>query len=176
MREPAELGVTAPGWDEEFDAFFRAHARSLIGQAFLFTGDLAQAQDLANEALARAWERWGHVRALESSLAWTRRVLYNLAVSEWRRAKVRSRHGDPPRPVDGPDVEALVLADALRSLPELQRQAIVLHDAAGVGVRQVARELGVPEGTVRSWLTRGRAVLAARLRLDDEGAEHNAEL
>jgi RNA polymerase sigma-70 factor (ECF subfamily) len=178
MREPAELGVTAPGWDEEFDAFFRAHARSLIGQAFLFTGDLAQAQDLANEALARAWERWGHVRALESSLAWTRRVLYNLAVSEWRRAKVRSRHGESPRPVEGPDVDALALADALRSLPELQRQAIVLHDAAGVGVREIARELGVPEGTIRSWLTRGRAALAAQLRLSDEGegAEHNAEL
>jgi RNA polymerase sigma-70 factor, ECF subfamily len=176
VREPAELGVTVPGWDEEFDAFFRSHARSLVGQAYVFTGDSAQAQDLAYEALTRAWERWGHVRDLESSLAWTRRVLYNLAVSEFRRAKVRARHSERLRVTEGPDVEALELADALRVLPELQRVAIVLHDAAGVSVREIARQLEVPEGTIRSWLTRGRATLAAQLRRHDEGGEKNAEL
>jgi len=175
MRETSRSGMTDPGWDAEFDAFYRDHARALVGQAYVFTGDLAQAQDLAYEALARAWERWGHVRALESSLAWTRRVLYNLAVSEWRRAKVPSGHSEALPMIEGPDVDALALASALRTLPELQRQAIVLHDAAGVSVRDVSRQLEVPEGTVRSWLTRGRAVLADRLRVDDEGVE-NAEL
>jgi RNA polymerase sigma-70 factor (ECF subfamily) len=165
-------GVTA-SHAEEFDAFFRAHGSRLIGQAFVFTGDLTQAQDLAHEALARTWERWGEVRGLDDSAGWTRKVLYNLAVSEWRRAKVRRSHGVVPDPIDGPDVEAVALAAALRTLPRLQRQAIVLHDAAGVGVTAIARELKVPEGTVRSWLTRGRVTLAALLRVDDEGAATN---
>jgi len=165
--------VTAPPLEEEFDSFFRDHVARLVGQGYVFTGDLAQAQDLAHEALARAWEQWSEIRLLDDPPAWTRRVLYNLAVSEWRRAKVRSSNGIAPHPVEGPDVEAIALAEALRTLPVLQRHAIVLHDAAGVTVPEIARQLEVPEGTIRSWLTRGRATLAARLRLDDEGVTHD---
>jgi RNA polymerase sigma-70 factor (ECF subfamily) len=168
-----ELGVTTSDSDEEFDAFFRTHGSRFIGQAFVFTGELALAQDLAHEALARTWERWNEIRLLEDSAGWTRKVLYNLAVSEWRRAKVRSSHGVLPDPIEGPDVEAIALADALRTLPKLQRQAIVLHDAAGVGVSEIARQLKVPEGTIRSWLTRGRVILAALLLVDDEGVTTN---
>jgi RNA polymerase sigma-70 factor (ECF subfamily) len=51
----------------------------LTGQALVFTGDLAQAQDLAHEALARSWERWSDIRLLDDTAAWTRKVLYNLA-------------------------------------------------------------------------------------------------
>ncbi len=164
--------MTAPPPEAEFDAFFRDHVSRLIGQAYVFTGDLAQAQDLAHEALARAWERWSDIRLLDDAPAWTRKVLYNLAVSEWRRAKVRSGDGMTPRPIEGPDVEAMALAEALRTLPELQRIAIVLHDAVGVTVPEIAKELDVPEGTIRSWLSRGRAALATQLRSDDEGATH----
>jgi RNA polymerase sigma-70 factor (ECF subfamily) len=53
-------------------------------------------------------------------------------------------------------------------LPVPQRHAIVLHDAMGVPVADVALELDVPEGTVRSWLTRGRRLLAIELRTSDE--------
>jgi RNA polymerase sigma-70 factor (ECF subfamily) len=172
VGEARRRGVTAPSPEAEFDAFFRVHVSRLIGQAFVFTGDLAQAQDLAHEALARAWERWSEVRLLDDTPAWTRKVLYNLAVSEWRRAKVRSGDGITPAPMEGPDVEAMALAEALRALPEGQRHAIVLHDAAGVTVPEIARELNVPEGTIRSWLSRGRASLASQLRTDDEGATH----
>jgi RNA polymerase sigma-70 factor (ECF subfamily) len=165
--------VTASESDE-FDAFFRSHLSRLTGQALVFTGNLTQAQDLAHEALARSWERWSDIRLLDDTAAWTRKVLYNLAVSEWRRDKVRQSNGVVSDPVAGPDVEAMALADALRTLPELQRIAIVLHDAAGVTVPEIAGQLDVPEGTVRSWLTRGRTSLAAQLRTDDEGAEKDA--
>ena len=67
----------------------------------------------------------------------------------------------------------MALAAALRSLPRRQAQAIVLHDAAGLSALEVAGELNVPEGTVRSWLSRGRAVLAARLT-DSDGLEKGA--
>lgn len=172
---PEERYMNSSQHEEEFDALFRAQCRRLVGQAYVFTGDVALAQDLAHEALTRAWERWAEVRLYDDPAGWVRRVLHNLAISEWRRDRVRRNDGIVPEPLAGPDVEALVLADALRTLPEPQRRAIVLHDAAGVTVPEISRELNVPEGTIRSWLTRGRAALAAHLQTDDEGTNH-AEL
>ncbi len=60
---------------------------------------------------------------------------------------------------------------ALAHLPEPQREALVLHDGLGLSVAEVASELGVPEGTVRSWLSRGRAVLAPILSAGDDTME-----
>ncbi len=56
-----------------------------------------------------------------------------------------------------------MLAAALRSLPESQMLAIVLHDGAGMTVPEVALTLKVPDGTVKSWLSRGRATAALSL-------------
>ncbi|HEX3794168.1 MAG TPA: sigma-70 family RNA polymerase sigma factor [Acidimicrobiales bacterium] len=159
----------------EFDDFFRTNCPRLVGQAYVYTGVLAEAQDLAHESLTRAWERWGVVRQYDDPAAWTRKVLRNLATSEWRRAEVRRTKSRPPVDIEGPDVEALALAQALKLLPTTQRHAVVLHDAIGIPVADVARELDVPEGTVRSWLSRGRKILARELGLDDDyegGAQH----
>ena len=81
---------------QEFDRFFRVTCPRLVGQAFVYTGSLAQAQDLAHETLARAWQLWDEVRTYDSAEAWTRKVLYNLATSEWRRARVRRDRGEAP--------------------------------------------------------------------------------
>ena len=153
--------------EQEFDQFFRDTCPRLVGQAFVYTGSLAQAQDLAHEALARAWQLWHEIRTYDSPEAWTRKVLFNLATTEWRRTKRRRDHGEILFPIEGPDVEALALAQALRTLPIPQRHAIVLHDAVGIPVADIARELEVPEGTVRSWLTRGRRLLALELKITD---------
>jgi RNA polymerase sigma-70 factor (ECF subfamily) len=56
-----------------------------------------------------------------------------------------------------------MLAAALRSLPESQMLAIVLHDGVGMTVPEVAKTLKVPDGTVKSWLSRGRATVALSL-------------
>jgi RNA polymerase sigma-70 factor (ECF subfamily) len=99
--------------------------------------------------------------------------MYNLAVSQWRRSRRLVPIGELE--LKGPDQhpDALALSAALRSLPHRQAQAIVLHDAAGLSAIEVANELNVPEGTVRSWLSRGRAVLAARLA-ETDGPEEGA--
>jgi RNA polymerase sigma-70 factor (ECF subfamily) len=60
-------------------------------------------------------------------------------------------------------VDGLVLAAALRGLPPAQRQVLALHHAAGLPVREIAELLGVPVGTVKARLARGRAALAALL-------------
>jgi RNA polymerase sigma-70 factor (ECF subfamily) len=65
-----------------------------------------------------------------------------------------------------------MLASVLRSLPENQMRAILFHDGAGMSVKEVATEMGVPEGTVKAWLSRGRSAAATALttvRNDKEG-------
>jgi RNA polymerase sigma-70 factor (ECF subfamily) len=61
------------------------------------------------------------------------------------------------------DETHVALVAALRQLPEAQRQALVLHHIADLPVQAVAREVGVPEGTIKARLSRGRAALAALL-------------
>lgn len=150
---------------EDFDELYRAHYGNVVAMAYALTGDLVEAQDLAQEGFCRAWQRWRKIAGYDDPVAWVRRVVGNLASSRWRRLAVARRHLRRERPGEvpalGPDHVALVAA--LRSLPETQRRAIVLHHLADLPVAEVARELGVADGTVKSWLHRGRATLAAQL-------------
>jgi len=149
---------------EGFDRFFNAERDRLVAQAYLLVGDVHAAQDLAQRTLERAWRHWARVSGYDRPEAWARRVLFNLALNEHRRWGREQAWSDVGAPVvDGPSERHLALVQALRSLPPDQRKALVLHDGAGVPVAQVADEIGVPEGTVKSWLSRGRAKLANQL-------------
>ncbi len=149
-----------------FDSFYAAEAVGLVRQLHALTGDLTVAQDCVQEAFARAWERWPIVSGYDAPAAWVRQVAYRLAVSRLRRAKVGlgllRRHGPPP---DAPDAspDHVALVTALRSLPEAQRRALVLHHLCDLSVEQVAAETGTPTGTVKARLSRGRAALAVLL-------------
>ena len=153
---------------DTFDDYFRSARQPLLAMAFVLTGDLSVAQDLTQEALMRTWARWARVASYDDPHAWTRRVLYNLAISHRRRDRVRQesiveRAPSTPAPGDA----HLILAAALRSLPENQVQALVLHDGAGLSVAEVALTMKVPEGTVKSWLSRGRAAAAKSMNSTD---------
>lgn len=96
-----------------------------------------------------------------------------LARSRWRRAaQALALHKTCPLPEDvpGPGPETVALATALATLPLAQRQALVLHHLADLSVAAVAAELGVPEGTVKARLSRGRAALALLLTDDLEAS------
>jgi RNA polymerase sigma-70 factor (ECF subfamily) len=69
----------------------------------------------------------------------------------------------------------MMLAAALRALPQNQMMAIVLHDGAGMSVQEVATDMKVPEGTVKSWLSRGRADAAAKLAGSSHGRNGHAD-
>jgi RNA polymerase sigma-70 factor (sigma-E family) len=149
---------------DSFDEFFRATKQSLLAMAYVLTGDLAAAQDLAQEALLRAWARWPRISKYDDPHGWTRRVLHNLAVDKRRSERVVRHVPEPQRSSPPPDELHLTLAAALRSLPAKQSMALVLHDGAGMSIQEVAHEMSVPEGTVKSWLSRGRASAAAALK------------
>jgi RNA polymerase sigma-70 factor (ECF subfamily) len=151
---------------ESFDAFYRDTRQRLFDCLVGLTGDRAQAQDVVHEAYARAWQRWQTVGDYADPEAWVRKVARRLAVSQWRRARsaLRAyRRIGPQPPVRGPDVELMALTGALRKLPKKQREAIVLHHLMELPVAQIAREIGVPEGTVKARLARGRRALAELL-------------
>lgn len=169
----------SPSTDEEaasFDAFFRRSRQPLLAMAFLLTGELQTAQDLTQEAFLRAWSRWTRISKYDDPTAWTRRVLYNLIISKSRRDRIRRRAVESPQSVAPPDEAHLLLAAALRAIPETQMRALVLHDGAGMSVKELAIEMAVPEGTVKSWLSRGRSAVAIKLAKSPITAkEHHVE-
>jgi len=155
----------------DFDAFYEGVAPRLVRQLYLLTGDLGEAQDAVSEAFARAWQHWSTVREADSPEAWVRTVARRLAISRWRllrnAGEAWRRHG-PPVEVLGATPDRVAVVAALRQLPTAQRTALVLHHVADLTVEQIAAETGVPSGTVKSRLVRGRAALAALLADGDE--------
>jgi RNA polymerase sigma-70 factor (sigma-E family) len=151
------------GPDLSFDEFYLAARDRLVVQIAALTGDPAEAQDHVQEAFARAWVRWPSVSRYQDPEGWVRRVAYHRAVSRWRVARrlfLRAEAGE-----GGVHVEAsqLPLFEALGRLPVRERQALALQAIAGLSVAEIAAELSVPPGTVKSWLSRGRARLAREL-------------
>ncbi len=148
---------------DSFDEFYVGTNRRVLQQIYAMTGDRGDAQDLVQEAYARAWQRWSTVSTYEDPEAWVRTVAWRLAASRWRKAKngamAMLRHG-PAADTAPPNSDSVDLVVALKQLPEAQRRALVLHHLGGRSVAEVAKETGVPEGTVKARLSRGRAALA----------------
>ena len=158
--------------EQEFDELYLASFRRLTGQLYAMIGDLDEAQECVQEAFVRAWAHRRKLERADHPEAWVRTTAHRLAISRWRRTKLARRPVDravgqrvEEREVD-PDHVALVAA--LRELPEAQRRAIVLHHIADLPVQAVAAEVGVPEGTIKARLSRGRTALAALLADDND--------
>jgi len=151
---------------EEFDAFYAASSRRVLGQVYAMTGDRAEAEDAVAEAYLKAWDQWGTVRDCVSPEAWVRRVASRHAVSSWRKAmnRLRAHRRDAPGvEVDGLSPDHVALVHALRQIPPDQRRVIVLFHLVGLSVGEIAAEVGVPGGTIKAWLARGRRAMAAHL-------------
>jgi RNA polymerase sigma-70 factor (sigma-E family) len=149
--------------EREFLDFFADQYWPLRQVGFLLTGDWHEADELAQEAMARTYAAWGRVRQRDRAAAYARRVLVNRYRSLARRARVEARHLLASRPQDRyePDFsgDGPVLWEALQRLPVRQRSAIVLRFYLDLPEAEVARLLGVPQGTVKSWTHRGLARL-----------------
>lgn len=156
-----------PTQPASFDELYAAHYGDLTVQLYAYFGDRQEAQDVVQEAFCRALSRWRTVSRYDDPVAWVRRVAWNLALSKWRRARTALAFLRKQRPatthVDGPSPERVALLAALATLPAPQRRVVVLHYLADLSVAEVAEQVGVPEGTVKSWLHRARTALAAQL-------------
>jgi RNA polymerase sigma-70 factor (ECF subfamily) len=155
------------------EQLYATHFGALTMQLYAFTGDLATAQDVVQEAFCRALPRWSRLDAYDDPIAWIRRVAMNLATSRWRRARTARAYAvrQGAQTVAGPEPDRVALVAALKALPVKQRRVVVLHHLADQSVADIATSEGVPESTVRAWLHRGRAALAAALG-DTESTEY----
>ena len=145
----------------EIQQLYVASYRRLLGQLIGVTGSVAEAEDVVQEAFVRGLDHPRRLLGADNPEAWLRTVAVNLARSRWRRAQ--RLLGFAPRLVEQPrdaDTDGhVVLLEALRKLPAGQREVIALHHLADLTVEQVAGTLGVPTGTVKARLSRGRAAL-----------------
>ena len=149
----------------EIQELYTRSYRRLLGQLIGVTGNVAEAEDVVQEAFVRGLDHPRRLLAADNPEAWLRTVAVNLARSRWRRAQ--RLVGLAPRLVEEPrtiDTDSSVdLLRALRMLPAGQREVLALHHLADLTVQQVADTLGLPTGTVKARLSRGRAALSELL-------------
>jgi len=148
-----------------FEDLYRREYPALVAVATALSG--ADGEDLVHDAMVKALVHWKRVQRLERPGGWCHRVLVNLCRSRWRRTRTEARHLARLRreePVTAePSAEVIAFWAAVRRLPERPRLAVTLHYAGDRSTAEVASVLGVPEGTVRSDLSRARAALAREL-------------
>jgi len=154
--------------DEAMGELYHACYRRLVAQVYAFTTDLTEAQDVVQEAFARAIARPRGLADVDNPEAWLRTVAVNVVRRRWRRRQLLNTILLRDRPVTrlvepAPGPERTDLRKALAGLPVGYREVIVLHYFADLPVDEIAGLLGVPAGTVKSRLSRGRTALAARL-------------
>jgi RNA polymerase sigma factor (sigma-70 family) len=150
-----------------FEALYRDEYPGLVAVATAMTGDLRDGEDLVQDTMVKTFLGWRKVARLERPGAWCHRVLLNACRSWWRRRGVEHRYLERHRRaetwVDPPSVEVLAFWDVVRTLPVRPRRAVALYFAGERTTAEIAAILGCPEGTVRSDLSRARAVLADAL-------------
>ncbi|GAB3971098.1 SigE family RNA polymerase sigma factor [Plantactinospora veratri] len=148
--------------DDEYAAFVRARSHALLRSAFLLTGDQHLAEDLVQEALARTHRAWTRLRETHNAEAYTRRTMYHLQVSWWRRRRVAEElPGDLPESTDrSGQTEAesitrrITVERALRSLSPKQRAVVVLRYFDDHTEAEAAEMLGVSVSTVKTQTVR----------------------
>lgn len=153
--------------DQSYEAFFKAEYRSLVALGAGMTGNLELAQDLAQDALTRAFQQWTKISQYDRAGAWVRRVMINAAIDAIRR---RGREASALTRL--PATPALVTFDegsdewwrAVRALPDRQRAAVALYYLEDLSVAEVAHVLDIAEGTVKASLSKARASLATALK------------
>lgn len=162
-----------------FDQEALAQMDALYSFAFKLTKVREEAEDLVSDTMLRAFERWRQFQIGSNIRAWMFTILYHAFVS--RKRRIDAREVPMPETEDGynrlepaadenPEAtfyDSFIDEDVVRAigeLPEEYRSALVMSDVHGLRYAEIARVLGVPEGTVKSRLFRGRRLLQGRLR------------
>jgi RNA polymerase sigma-70 factor (ECF subfamily) len=167
-----------------FDELMRAHEDRVFGICLRMLRDREAALDVTQETFLTVFRKADRYKAEAAFSTWLYRVTMNACYDYLRRTKRRrasslpegfdpadSRSGDPLESAEvRPDIEA-----ALAEIPEEFRAAIVLVDLQGLAIDQTAEILGVPPGTVKSRVFRGRRQLAAILGNLSPPSRHQIE-
>ena len=161
------------GLDREFEARLRDSSGLAFGVAFGVLRNREDAEEVAQDAFARAFRRFHQLRDREAFRAWLTRMTWRLAIDRWRSDRRRTaREQATVTDHDSIDTEQLVVDrershavwQAIDRLPDKLRIVLVLSAIEGHDTREVARLLDIPEGTVKSRMFVARKTLAEQLR------------
>jgi RNA polymerase sigma-70 factor, ECF subfamily len=148
--------------EEAFERTAMVHARDLLRFARRLTRDAAEAEDLVQESLLRAWRGFGRFEPGTNARAWLFRILMNVLYAGHRKARPSPTHlaaaGDLPA-AGGSGAEHVEVTEALDRLGAEQRAVLLLAVLEGFTCREIAEILGVPIGTVMSRLSRAREAM-----------------
>ena len=160
------MSTTPPDIQRDVRDLYEASYSRLVSVVAVAAGSRGDAEEVVQEAFVRLLRQWTRVSRYDDPEAWVRHVAFRLLSNRRRKARngVRAvlrlgRAAD----VGEPSGDRVDVAEAMRALPLPQRQVVVLHHLVGLEVSEVAAALGVPEGTVKSRLSRARAALAMLL-------------
>jgi RNA polymerase sigma factor (sigma-70 family) len=162
----------------DFAEFYRISADECLRTVLVSVGDQDTAQELVDEAFARAWASWRTVSRHPAPVAWVVRTALNANISRWRRRRREVSVPDPGAVADLPAVsEASDSLDprimaALMRLPARQRQVVALRLVLDLDTGRTAEVLGIAPGTVMAHL--GRAMAALRSDLMPERQQENS--
>jgi RNA polymerase sigma-70 factor (sigma-E family) len=164
--------------DAALVAFCERMYPRLVGTLALQCGDAEVAQEIAQEALTRAWQHWPRVSRYDSPEAWVFRVALNLSTSRFRRATRERRAlvevAAIPEAGGADATDRIAIRAAVLSLPPRQRAALVLRFFADLPVDEVARAMDCAPGTVKSLTAKAIDSLRTRLgREIEEDARHD---
>jgi RNA polymerase sigma-70 factor (ECF subfamily) len=161
--------------DPDLDQLYHGSYRRLFVQMYAICGDVAEAEDAVQDAFVAALRKQRELGRVANPEAWVRTAALNRLRNTWRHASVVSLYQPkvpgPQSPVE-PSPEHVAIVTALARLGRHEREAVVLHYLADLGIADVARELGIPEGTVKSRLSRARATLSHLLDDREEETRH----
>lgn len=159
--------------DDGFREYFAARLPSLLRLAYLLTGDVGEAEDLTQTALARTYVSWRRVQSSDRPDAYVRRIMINANARRFRRRQpAQVLVAEPPdrgrRSAELAAVEDRAgLAQALASLPPRQRAVVVLRYCEDASEIEVARMMRCSVGTVKSQASKGLAKLRVHPSLAD---------
>jgi RNA polymerase sigma-70 factor (ECF subfamily) len=151
------------------ERFVRDDYARLVNAVAYLAGSLDVAEEMVQEALARAWAKSSRGESIESLPNWVTAVALNLARSRWRRMLVERRTRErlsaatDARPAEPTRID---IERALATLPRRQREVAVLRYLIEMSTKEVAEVLRVSEGTIKNSLAKARKALAAQLQVD----------
>lgn len=149
-----------------FEQFAEEEYRRLVPALTLLVGDRAVAEELAQDALVRAYQQWGRVRGMAAPGPWIHRVAVNAGLS-WLRRRAAERRALRRAGAPGgdriDDADVLALRRAVAALPRRQRQAVVYRYWFGYSTAEAAELMGINAGSVKSAVTRAFATLRGEL-------------
>ena len=143
-----------------FDDLFRAEYTSLVRLAYLIIGSQARAEELTQDAFSQLLDTWSTV---DSPGGFVRTALVSRCRDAQRREITGRRKLRLLRPVADAEPETHYLVDALSTLPDNWRAAVVLRFYGGHSIREIAEITGQPEGSVKSGLHRALTQLRDQL-------------